>query len=358
MLFFLLYSLHTKISAFNVFRYVTFRTILSILTALLISFLLTPYLIKLFNRMKIETGKREDVPERHKEKSETPTMGGIGILIATIIPTILWADLKNFYIWIVIISLILFGFIGFLDDISKLKHPERKGISGKKKLLLQVIFAFLLSIFLYSKYGFITRLTIPFFKNLTPDLGTFYLLLCILMIVGTSNSVNLTDGLDGLAIGPILTVTTVFMLFSYLAGHIKFASYLQIFYVKGASELTILLGAMAGAGTGFLWYNAYPAELIMGDTGSLALGAALGTIAVIIKQEILLAIAGGIFVLEAFSVIIQVLSFKWRKKRIFKMAPLHHHFELKGWNEGKIVVRFWIVSVILALFAISTLKLR
>jgi len=256
------------------------------------------------------------------------------------------------------ITLIAFGSIGFMDDVKKLKSTNGKGIPGRTKLLLQILSALLISILLYTQYGFMTELTIPFFKNITPDLGLFYIVLCIFIIVGTSNGVNLTDGLDGLAIGPVLTVTATFMLFAYLVGNVKFAQYLQIFYVKGAGELTILCGAMLGAGIGFLWYNAYPAELFMGDTGSLSLGASLATIALIIKQEVLLVIAGGIFVLETLSVIIQVLSFKWTGKRVFKMAPIHHHFELKGWNEEKIVVRFWIISIILALLALTTLKLR
>lgn len=358
MLFSLLYGLHTEFSAFNVFRYVTFRTILAILTALVLSFLITPFLIRTFKEWKIRVEKREDLPERHNEKKGTPTMGGVGILICTIVATILWADLRNYYVWILILTLFLFGLIGLLDDMTKLRDPRAKGIPGRWKFLLQTSSAMLVSLLLYWKSGFITRLSLPFFKNVAPDLGYFYLLLCIFMIVGASNSVNLTDGLDGLAIGPVLTVTSIFMLFCYLAGHAKFASYLQIFHVRGASELTIVCGAISGAGTGFLWYNAHPAELFMGDTGSLPLGAALATVALIIKQEVMLALAGGIFVLEALSVIVQVLSFKLTGKRVFKMAPLHHHFELKGWNEGKIVVRFWIVSIILALIAISTLKLR
>jgi phospho-N-acetylmuramoyl-pentapeptide-transferase len=285
-------------------------------------------------------------------------MGGVGILISSIVPTILWADLGNYYVWILILTLSLFGLIGLIDDVKKLRSANGKGISGKRKFMLQSASAILVSLLLYWESGFITKLSLPFFKNVTPDLGPFYMLLCVFMIVGTSNSVNLTDGLDGLAIGPVLTVASIFMLFSYLAGHAKFASYLQIFHVRGASEVTIVCGAIAGAGTGFLWYNAHPAELFMGDTGSLSLGAALATVALIIKQEILLAIAGGIFVLEAISVILQVLSFRLTGKRVFRMAPLHHHFELKGWSEGKIVVRFWIISVVLALVALSTLKLR
>ena len=358
MLYHILYPLHTTFSAFNVFRYITFRTALAILTALIISFFLTPYAIRKFNDWKIKSDKREDVPDRHEAKKGTPTMGGFVILVSTIIPTLLWADLWNNYIWVVTFALISFGAIGFMDDVRKLKRQSGKGISGRTKLSFQILFALMISIYLYGRPDFITELTIPFFKNATPHLGIFYILLCIFIIVGTSNSVNLTDGLDGLAIGPVLTVCSTFLLFAYLVGNIKFAQYLQIFYVKGAGELTVLCGAMLGAGIGFLWYNAYPAELFMGDTGSLSLGAALATIAVVIKQEVLIVIAGGIFVMEAFSVIIQVLSFKWRGKRVFKMAPIHHHFELKGWNEEKIVVRFWIISIILGLIALTTLKLR
>ena len=358
MLYHLLYPLHTALGAFNVFRYITFRTVMAILSALILSFLLTPWLIQKLNEWRVKADKREDVPERHEAKKGTPTMGGFIILVATIIPTLLWADLKNSYIWIVTLALMLFGAIGFIDDMKKLRNQNSKGVPGRTKFLLEILFALIISVLIYSQGGFLPQLTVPFFKNVAPNLGVFYILLCILIIVGTSNSVNLTDGLDGLAIGPVLTVSATFILFAYLVGNVIFAQYLQIVYVKGAGELTILCGAMLGAGIGFLWYNAHPAELFMGDTGSLSLGAALGTIAVIIKQEILLLIVGGIFVMETLSVIIQVLSFKWRGKRVFKMAPIHHHFELKGWNEAKIVVRFWIVSVILGLIAITTLKLR
>jgi len=285
-------------------------------------------------------------------------MGGSVILIATIIPTLLWADLRNGYIWFAMATLVMFGAIGFADDFRKLRGQRNKGVSGRTKLLLQIASALAVSLLIYFKGSFLTQLSIPFFKHATPDLGIFYVAVCVLIIVGASNGVNLTDGLDGLAIGPVITVTATFLLFAYLAGNIKFAEYLQIFYVRGAGELAILCGAMLGAGIGFLWYNAYPAELFMGDTGSLALGAGLGAIAVMIKQEFLLVIVGGIFVLESLSVIIQVLSFKCRGKRVFRMAPIHHHFELKGWNEEKIVVRFWIISIILGLVALSTLKLR
>ena len=356
MLYHLLYPLNTTFSVFNVFRYITFRTALAILTALVISFFLTPNLIKKFNDWKLKSEKREDVPERHEAKKGTPTMGGFIILVSTIIPTLLWADLKNSYIWVVTFALLSFGAVGFVDDFTKLRRKQNgKGISGVSKLILQLLFGITIAIFLYQRDDFITQLTIPFFKNATPDLGIFYILLCIFIIVGTSNSVNLTDGLDGLAIGPVLTVCSTFLLFAYLVGNIKFAQYLQIFYVKGAGELTILCGAMLGAGIGFLWYNAYPAELFMGDTGSLSLGASLATIAVIIKQEFLLVIAGGIFVMETFSVIIQVLSFKWRGKRVFKMAPIHHHFELLGWSERKVVYVFWCFSFVMAVIGVISL---
>lgn len=358
MLYYLFYLLHVKVTAFNVFRYITFRTVLAILSALIISFFLTPRAIKKFHEWNINNGKREDVPDRHETKKHTPTMGGSVILIATIIPTLLWADLREEYIWIVTGVLITFGIIGYLDDIRKLRGLNGKGVPGRTKLLLEIGCAFVVSVLIYAKGTFATQLAIPFFKHATPDLGLFYIAVCVLIIVGTSNGVNLTDGLDGLAIGPVLTVCATFLLFAYLVGNIKFAQYLQVFYVKGSGELTVLCGAMLGSGIGFLWYNAYPAELFMGDTGSLSLGAALGTIAVMIKQEFLLVIVGGIFVMETLSVIIQVLSFKWRGKRVFRMAPIHHHFELKGWNEEKIVVRFWIISVILGLLAMSTLKLR
>lgn len=358
MVYHLIYPLHIAFSVFNVFRYITFRTLLAILTALIISFILTPYMIKKFHKWQIRSNKREDVPERHEGKRGIPTMGGFVIMVSTIIPTLMWSDLTNFYVWIVTFALVSFGAIGFIDDFKKLKNQNGKGIRGKTKLLMQLLFAVIISGLLYLRQDFITELSLPFFKSITPQLGYFYILLSLFIIVGTSNAVNLTDGLDGLAIGPVITVSATFMLFSYLAGNIKFAQYLQIFYVRGAGELTIFCGAMLGAGIGFLWYNTYPAELFMGDTGSLSLGASLGTIAVIIKQEIVLFIAGGIFVIETMSVIIQVLSFKWRGKRVFKMAPIHHHFELKGWNEEKIVVRFWIISMILGLIALSTLKLR
>ena len=358
MLYHLFFLLHTRITVFNVFRYITFRTVLAILSALLISFLITPRAIKKFQKWKVSNGSREDVPERHEAKKGTPTMGGSVILIAAIIPTLLWADLRNGYIWFAMATLVMFGAIGFVDDFRKLKGQKNKGVSGKTKLLLQVASGLAVSLLIYFKGSFLTQLSIPFFKHATPDLGIFYVAVCVLIIVGASNGVNLTDGLDGLAIGPVITVSATFLLFAYLAGNIKFAEYLQIFYVRGAGELAILCGAMLGAGIGFLWYNAYPAELFMGDTGSLSLGAGLGAIAVMIKQEFLLVIVGGIFVMESLSVIIQVLSFKCRGKRVFRMAPIHHHFELKGWNEEKIVVRFWIISIILGLVSLSTLKLR
>ena len=272
MLYHLFFLLHTKFTVFNVFRYITFRTVLAILSALLISFLITPRAIKKFQQWKVSNGTREDVPERHEAKKGTPTMGGSVILIATIIPTLFWADLRNGYIWFAMATLVMFGAIGFVDDFRKLKGQKNKGVSGRTKLLLQVVSALAVSLLIYFKGSFLTQLSIPFFKHATPDLGIFYVAVCVLIIVGASNGVNLTDGLDGLAIGPVITVSATFLLFAYLAGNIKFAEYLQIFYVRGAGELAILCGAMLGAGIGFLWYNAYPAELFMGDTGSLCPG--------------------------------------------------------------------------------------
>jgi phospho-N-acetylmuramoyl-pentapeptide-transferase len=358
MFYHLLYPLHVKFSMFNVFRYITFRTVLAILSALIISFFLTPYVIRKFHEWKIKSDKREDVPDRHAEKKGTPTMGGFVILVSTIIPTLCWSDLKNSWIWIVILALLSFGGIGFIDDVKKLRGQNGKGIAGRTKLSLQILSALIISALIYFTPGFITELTVPFFKNIAPHLGIFYVLLCVFIVVATSNGVNLTDGLDGLAIGPVLTVCSTFMLFAYLVGNVIFAQYLQIFYVRGAGELSILCGAMLGAGIGFLWYNTYPAELFMGDTGSLSLGAVIGLFAVILKIELLLPILGGMFVIETLSVIIQVASYKLRKKRVFRMAPLHHHFELLGWSENKIIIRFWITGALFALIALASLKIR
>jgi phospho-N-acetylmuramoyl-pentapeptide-transferase len=359
MLYHLLYPLHTAFSFFNVFRYITFRTIYAILTALLISFVIGPWLIRKLRSFQIRQVIREDVPARHMEKNGTPTMGGSLILMAILVPTLLWSDLTNRYIWVVLLTTVAFGVLGFLDDCIKIKDKKGIGIRARYKFPIQVAIGLATSLALFYSFDHDSKLTVPFFKNVMPDLGeTGYVLFAMLVIVGSANAVNLTDGLDGLAIGPAFIASATFMLFCYLAGNYRFATYLQIPFVKGSGELTILCGALVGSGLGFLWFNTYPAQVFMGDVGSLSLGASLGTIAVIIKQEFLLVIVGGIFVIEALSVIIQVISFKVRKKRVFRMAPIHHHFELKGWAEPKIIVRFWIIGIILGLIAISALKLR
>ena len=356
MLYHLLYPLHTQYSFFNVFQYITFRTIYATLTALIMSFIIGPWFIRKLARHQISERVREDGPERHSEKEGTPTMGGSLILFSLIVPTLLWADLGNRYIWIVTITTALFGIVGYIDDISKVRG-ESGGMKARYKFGMQVIITLVAAIFLL-KTGFKTELYFPFFKNFHFDLGMFFIPFCILVVVGASNAVNLTDGLDGLAIGPVTVSAGAYLLVAYFAGHKIIAGYLQIPYIPGSGELAIFCGAMVGASLGFLWYNTYPAQVFMGDVGSLPLGAALGIIAVITKHEILLSIVGGIFVIETLSVIFQVGSYKMRKKRIFLMAPIHHHFELKGWAEPKIIVRFWIISIILALIGLSTLKLR
>ncbi len=358
MFYHLLYPLHEIFSFFNVFRYITFRTIYAILTALLISFIIGPWLIEKLRKFQIKQVVREDVPPRHLSKNGTPTMGGSLILMALIIPTILWSDLTNHYIWIVLITTLGFGGLGFFDDYKKIRTKNGIGIKARYKFPIQVVIGLIVSFILFNTIDHDSRLIFPFFKKVMPDLGNWYILFGMLVIVGSANAVNLTDGLDGLAIGPVLIASGTFMLFCYLSGHFRFASYLQIPFVRGSGELTILCGALVGSGLGFLWFNTYPAQVFMGDVGSLALGATLGTVAVVTKQEFLLVIVGGIFVIEALSVIIQVVSYKIRRKRVFKMAPIHHHFELKGWAEPKIIVRFWIIGIILGLIAISTLKLR
>jgi phospho-N-acetylmuramoyl-pentapeptide-transferase len=358
MFYHLLYPLHEYFSFFNVFRYITFRTIYAILTGLVISFVIGPWLIKKLRDFQIQQVVREDVPSRHREKNGTPTMGGGLILAAILIPTLLWSDLANRYTWVVLLTTLGFGILGFLDDYKKIRDRKGIGIRARYKFPLQVIMALVICLILFYAFDHDSRLIFPFLKKVMPDLGDWYILFGILVIVGTANAVNLTDGLDGLAIGPVLISSGTFMLFCYLAGNFRFANYLQIPFVKGSGELTILCGAMVGSGLGFLWFNTYPAQVFMGDVGSLSLGAALGTIALITKQEFLLVIVGGIFVIEALSVIIQVVSYQLRKKRVFRMAPIHHHFELKGWAEPKIIVRFWVIAIILGLIAISTLKLR
>ncbi|MBW1776890.1 MAG: phospho-N-acetylmuramoyl-pentapeptide-transferase [Deltaproteobacteria bacterium] len=359
MLYHLLYSFHTHVSAFNVFRYITFRTIYASLTAFLICFLLGPYVIRKLARLQVGQYIREDGPSMHHQKAGTPTMGGILILIAVVCSTLLWASLTNAYIWILLFITLAYGAIGFADDYLKQVKKLNKGLTVRQKLVLQTAAALLTAGLIYMNPGFDTRITVPFFKNVTPDLGIFAVLFGALVISGASNAVNLTDGLDGLAIGPVTIAAATYMVFAYVAGHVKIAEYLQIKYVFGSGEVTVFCGALVGAGLGFLWFNTYPAQVFMGDVGSLSLGAALGGVAVITKQEILLVLVGGLFVIEALSVIFQVGYFKMTNgRRIFRMAPLHHHFELKGWPEPKVIVRFWIIAIALALLSMSTLKLR
>ncbi|MFP4307161.1 MAG: phospho-N-acetylmuramoyl-pentapeptide-transferase [Desulfococcaceae bacterium] len=359
MLYHLLYPLHTHLSVFNVFRYITFRTIYASLTAFMICFVLGPWVIRRLQRMQVGQYIRDDGPEAHLQKAGTPTMGGALILFAALGATLLWTDLGNFYVWISLLSILGYGLIGFVDDYLMQVRKRSKGLSVRGKFWLQVALGLLIGLLLYIHPGFDTRVTIPFFKNLSPDLGWGYILFAALVIVGTSNAVNLTDGLDGLAIGPVIVAGATYMIFAYVAGHRHIADYLQINYVPGSGEMSIFCGVLIGAGLGFLWFNAYPAQVFMGDVGSLSLGASLGTLAVITKQEIMLLLVGGLFVIEALSVIFQVGFFKMTNgRRIFRMAPLHHHFELKGWPEPKVIVRFWIVSMALALLALSTLKLR
>ncbi len=359
MIYHFLYPLHTTISGFNVFRYITFRSIYASLTAFLICFLLGPWVIRKLTTLQVGQYIREDGPESHFHKAGTPTMGGTLILFSVIVSTLLWTNLANSYIWIVLLVTFGNGLIGFTDDYLMQVKKRSKGLTVRVKLILQLILALITGLLVYSRPDFDTQVTVPFFKNIAPDLGWGYVFFAALVIVGTSNAVNLTDGLDGLAIGPAIIAAVTYMVFAYVAGHIKIAQYLQINYVAGSAEITVFCGALAGAGFGFLWFNTYPAQVFMGDVGSLSLGAALGSVAVITKQEILLALVGGLFVVEALSVIFQVGYFKMTHgRRIFKMAPLHHHFELKGWPEPKVIVRFWIIAIILALISMSTLKLR
>lgn len=359
MVYHLLYPLSDIISVFNVFRYITFRTIYAGLTAFLLCFLLGPRFIRKLRELQVGQFIREDGPQSHQTKAGTPTMGGTLIIFSITLSTLCWSNLSNCYIWICLLVIIGYGIIGFIDDYLMLIKKKSKGLGVGGKLVLQFILAMITGLLLWSMPDFDTRVTVPFFKTITPDLGWGYILFSTLVIVGASNAVNLTDGLDGLAIGPFIIASTTYMILAYVAGHVEIAEYLQIHHAPGSAETTVFCGAMAGAGLGFLWYNTYPAEIFMGDVGSLSLGAALGTVAVITKQEILLFLVGGLFVIEALSVIFQVGFFKLTNgHRIFKMAPIHHHFELKKWPEPKITVRFWIIAIALALIAMSTLKLR
>ncbi len=359
MLYHLLYPLHTTISFFNVFRYITFRAIYASLTAFFICFFMGPWVIRKLNEMQIGQYIQEDGPENHHKKAGTPTMGGVLIIFSVVVSTLLWTNLTNYYIWAILLVTVSYAFIGFADDYLMLIRKQNKGLSARSKFLMQMILAICTGIFIYNCPSFNTQLNIPFFKNISPDIGWGYIFFAVIVIVGTSNAVNLTDGLDGLAIGPVIIASVTYMLFAYVTGHVRIAEYLQISYVSGSGELTIFCGILAGAGLGFLWFNTYPAQIFMGDVGSLPLGGVIGTVAVITKQEIMLILVGGLFVIEALSVIFQVGFFKMTNgRRIFKMAPLHHHFELKGWPEPKIIVRFWVIAIGLALISISTLKIR
>jgi phospho-N-acetylmuramoyl-pentapeptide-transferase len=362
MLYYLLYPLRDVIVGFNVFRYITFRTAFAALTALLISFILGPWLIERMHRIKIGQFIREEGPKSHQQKAGTPTMGGILINVAILIPTILWADILNPYIWIILFVTFAYATIGFFDDYLKLARKRNLGLTAKQKftaqfgvaLLAGLAIAYLPSI--HNNYS--TVLTFPFLARVVLNLGVLYIPFIMIVIVGASNAVNLTDGLDGLAIGSTLIAAATYAVLTYAAGHFRIADYLRIAWVPQTGELAVFCGAMVGASLGFLWFNAHPAEIFMGDVGSLALGGAIGCLAVMIKQEILLVLVGGLFVIEALSVIIQVASFKLTGRRIFKMSPIHHHFELSGWKETKVVVRFWIIAIMFAMLSLATLKLR
>ena len=377
MLYWLLYlKLFHYFPPFRIFRYLTFRTAFASLTALFTALIIGPLVINRLREFQIGQFIREEGPKAHQKKAGTPTMGGLLIVISTVVPTLLWADLSNRFIWIAVFSTCAFAAIGFTDDYIKVVHRRNLGLTGKAKMGLQITTSILIAVALIAMQTrgmYSTRLLVPFLKQFHPDLvierlvnnpGLWplaflpFVAFVVLVIVGSSNAVNLTDGLDGLAIGCTVIAAGALAVLTYVSGHATFSSYLELQRMPLAGELTIFCGAMVGSAIGFLWYNAHPAEVFMGDVGSLALGGAIGTVAVMIKQELLLPFIGGIFVIEAVSVILQVGSYKLRKKRIFKMAPLHHHFELLGWSESKIIVRFWIGSLVFALFALTTLKLR
>jgi phospho-N-acetylmuramoyl-pentapeptide-transferase len=377
MLYWLLWEkLFHYVSLFRVFQYSTFRTAFASLTALFLSILIGPWFIGKLRDFQIGQHIREDGPKSHMKKAGTPTMGGLLIVISVALSTLLWANLRNPYIWIALFGMVGFGAVGFYDDFTKVRKMRNLGLTARMKIALQVLVSLIIGFILlglHAKNAYSTTINVPFFKQFKPDLLIssllhspwtyplaflgFYVFIAFIL-VGASNAVNLTDGLDGLAIGLMIIAAGAMTVLTYVTGHAKFADYLDLARLPGASELTIFCGALTGASIGFLWYNAHPAEIFMGDVGSLALGGAMGTVAVLIKQEVLLIFIGGVYVLEALSVILQVASYKLRKKRIFKMAPLHHHFEALGWQEAKIITRFWIAGLVMALFALTTLKLR
>lgn len=358
MIYHLFYPLAESFVAFNVFQYITFRSIYALLTALLINILLGPRFISWLQRIKCGQYIQEDV-QAHQDKKGTPTMGGLLIAASLLGSILLWGDLTNPYLWLTVLVFVGFALVGGIDDYLKVRRASNKGLKVRTKLLAQILVAGIAVFLLIGLPGYSSKLYFPFLKWLQPDLGWTYLLFALVVIVGSSNAVNLTDGLDGLAIGPTVVVGGCLALFIYVAGHVHLANYLQVAHVPGVGEVTVVCGALVGAGLGFLWYNAYPAQIFMGDVGSLSLGGTLGFIAILSKQELILLIVGGLFVLETLSVILQVGYFKLSGgKRIFRMAPLHHHFELGGVPESKIIVRFWILSILLAMVALSTLKLR
>ena len=377
MLYFLLYQvLQRYVSAFNVFRYITVRTVYASLTAMFLAFVFGPWLIRKLRELQIGQFIREEGPQAHQKKAGTPTMGGVLIVISTLVPTLLWADLTNGFVLLAIFSLLAFATIGFIDDYAKVSKQRNLGLTSRKKFLLQILVSFIIGtglLALATRSAYSTVLIVPFLKKVHPDLVVHsllssphlwplafvpFLIFVSVVIAGSSNAVNLTDGLDGLAIGCTVIAAGALTVLTYVSSNYRWATYLDIGYIPRVAELTVFCGALVGASLGFLWYNAHPAEVFMGDVGSLSLGGTLGVIAVVIKQEILLFFVGGIFVIEALSVILQVGSFKLRGKRIFRMAPIHHHFELIGWSESKVIVRFWIIALIFALFALTTLKLR
>lgn len=363
MLYHLLLPLNEHIAGLSVVQYITFRTAAASLTAMALSLLLGPWAIRRLRAFQIGQVIRQDGPASHKPKAGTPTMGGLLILAAVFVPTLLWANLANVYVWIAVVATALFGVIGFVDDYLKVTRHSHYGLFARYKFLAQITVALGVGVTLMYLAGqnpplYDTRLLFPFFKYFTPDLGWFYLLFAVVVLVGATNAVNLTDGLDGLAISTFAVSAATFTALAYITGHRVFADYLLIVHFEPIGELTIFCGALVGASLGFLWWNAHPAEIFMGDVGSLALGGALGTVAILIKQELLLPIVGGVFVIEAMSVIIQVASFKMTGRRVFRMSPIHHHFELIGWQEPKIIMRFLILAIVFALFSLTTLKLR
>jgi phospho-N-acetylmuramoyl-pentapeptide-transferase len=362
LLYLLLYPLHTDVSWLNLFRYVTFRSAYAAVTAFLIAFLLGPPLIKLLKKKMVEEIIREEVPERHRQKAGTPSMGGLLILAAVLVPTLLWADITSRYVIVIIVVTVSLGVMGFVDDYLKLVAKKPLGLLARWKFIGQGLLALGIGLFVYFfplDNGMTTCLTFPFIKDVVINLGAFYILLVMVTVVGSTNAVNLSDGLDGLAAGAMLFAGAAYAVMCYVVGNIKFAEYLQVMYVSGGSELAVYMAATVGALLGFLWFNSYPAQVFMGDTGALPLGGGIGTVAILIKQELLLVIVGGAFVIETLSVIIQVLYFKLSGgKRVFKMSPLHHHYELKGLAEPKITIRFWLISAICAVIGLSTLKIR